>query len=142
MSQPTLILCSVLFVTTIMAFGQDVALRSSYESSVVYWKNNKLIQNGKKFKLKDFKSELQRFPDPMREYNAYKKQMNQGWLFYGLALASATSGLLVENQVYRCISGGVALGLLIPTIVKLSKGSNHLSKSLWYYNRDILLDSN
>ena len=135
----------LLFFYSIQAlFGQKLSgesIKERYEQQTVFWQGNKLMFQGQKLKLNQFKSELLRYEDSRMEFDLYKKHDRNGWIWYGVAVGGIIASVAWRDDTASGISLGVSLSALLPSLIHLVKADKHLSKSIWLYNRDALLEN-
>lgn len=135
------LLLAILSLSYTSVFSQSpTELRDKYERETVYWNGNKLMKGDNKVKLKNFKLELLRYEDSRFTYQQYRKHDRQAWLWLGASVGGFIVAAAANDQTNSNIALGVSFGSLIPMIIHMSKGENKLNKSIWYYNRDVLLD--
>jgi hypothetical protein len=83
---------------------------------------------------------IYKFPEADAEYKQYVKKSGNGTLTYILSLGAIIGGatLYEKNEAMASILMGGGVIFLGFTIHLWNKASNHLSKSVWLYNRDVL----
>ncbi len=79
--------CLLLFAFLLsMHFLPGQSLKEKYEKETVYWQGNKLMRDGQKLKVRDFKLELLRYQDSSVEFRWYQKYDRVSWVWYGASV--------------------------------------------------------
>ena len=130
-----------LLITTIsvmFSLHLSAQLKTAYDTTAVYFRANKLIQNEQAYSVRKFKPELMKYYDSAFELHKYTVRQRRANQLYGGALLMAISAIAVhESPISEGLSfvSGFALGSGIAFNLHARK---HLQKSVWYYNRDKL----
>lgn len=125
------------------ASGQNrdsIAIRRYYEENSILWLGqSKYEKNNQIYPVQNLKNEFTAYRDASAEFKKYQKTNR------GVGAAIITSTLLLttsfivkdRNVKIACAAGSVvAISVAIPLGYKSIK---QLTRSIWYYNRDILL---
>lgn len=101
-----------------------------------------IIKSNQSIPRKKFQSEFLRFDESAYDYKQYKKNKKIGFLTFFSGVAAYTVGALVLEN-----SQGSGIGLMVAgftsylfSIDKFVKSGNHLSRSVWHYNQNILME--
>lgn len=123
------------------AQNQDsVAIRKYYEENAILWLGgSRYYKHNQSFPLKSLKTEMKFSPAAMVELDQFRRSRTYSTI--GLV---ATGGLLVSSFLVKnrhtkttlLVGSAVTLSISIPFTIKKQ---SHLSRAIWYYNRDILL---
>ena len=132
-----------LCLSILTASGQNVdsvAIRRYYaENSILWLGRYKYEKNNQLYPVSRLKIEFAPYRDASTEYNQYLKTNRA---VAGVFLLS--SALIITSFVAkdRNVKIGCAVGSLVAVTVAIPlsyKGIRQLTRSIWYYNRDILL---
>lgn len=136
-----LIFFLLLFRSQSSAQNQDsVAIKKYYEENAILWLGgSRYYKNSQSFPLRSLKGELKFSPAARVEFDQFRR--NRTYSTIGLV---ATGGLLVSSLLVKnrhtkttlLVGSAVTLSISIPFTIKKQ---SHLSRAIWYYNRDILL---
>lgn len=131
---------------SINAFSQN-DFKGKYESKTVYLQSRlfgslKVVNSNQSIPRKEFQSEFLRFDESAYEYKQYKKSRNLGiWTFLAGVAVYTTGVLVVENDTNAGIGLMTAgFGIYFISAGNFVSSGNHLSKSVWYYNQNVLME--
>ena len=134
-----LIYCADAF--TLQAQNKDsVAIRRYYEENAILWTGSqKYYKNNQAYPIKNLKQEITFSKEASWEYAQFRKNNNAAVIGLIVTEALLISFILVKN---RNVQWGLLAGSVVGfafTLPLANKARTHLSRSIWAYNRDILL---
>ena len=129
-----------------MLFSQPIFSQTTlekYEQESIYLTSGGFVKGGKKhsalFTYRGLKKAMKGSLPARAEYQRYSEK--RGWAI-GLSLAGLTSVIVAAGVNDLQVQRGMLLGGLGATIASIPlsvRSANHLQKSVWMYNRDLLL---
>ncbi len=139
---PRNILLLLTCLIIIFQVSAQQGLKERYETKTVYPQSRFFQSKNGLIPPREFKAMLLKFDDSKWQFDEYKKDQKTGIWMGVLSL-----GVMVTGGAFLEENNGLGIGLFagawIPyflSISKLSQARNHYNKSIWYYNRDILLE--
>ena len=139
----TLTTLLLLCLSTLPSLAQNkdsVAIRRYYEENAILWLGNyKYSKNNQSYPVKNLKEEFKFSRDASAEFVQYRK--NNGAT---ITLIAVSGGLLVsailakDNRLKAGLLAGSVLSATISIPISF-KAVKQLNRSVWFYNRDILL---
>ena len=130
-----------LFFGPILNAQQDKFLET-YNRETIMGGVPPFMRDDKKINFKDVRPLLLKFNDSSAEFLAYKKKSTIANVL--MIPAAILCGVLVSREDndlnYPLALGCIGFGVTA-SIIK-SQSNRHLQKSIWLYNRDILMESN
>lgn len=120
------------------------SLVKKYEKESIYLTSGGYVKGGEKhriiFSYRSMKKAMKGSLPARAEYQRYSEK--RGWAvglsMVGLASVIAALGVEENVQLQRGLLLG-GLGVSIASVPLSVKSTNHLQKSVWLYNRDLLL---
>lgn len=129
-----------LLLLKLHSYSQDTSCVKKFEQRTLYQYRNGYEINGQKLKHRQLKTSLNKFNDASAEYNSFHKKtvvsgiLSLGSLIMeGIGAAIAKNNKGVANGLF--ISGLAALAISLPISIS---ARNHLQKSVWLYNRNVM----
>ena len=130
-----------LFISSAWSQNRDsIAIRRYYEENSIVWLGRtKYEKNGQLYPLHNLKTEFIPYRDASTEFRNYQKTNRT--VIGAMVLSSALlfTSIVAKDRTlkYVCLAGSfVSITVAVPLSYK---GLRQLSRSIWYYNRDILL---
>jgi uncharacterized membrane protein len=118
----------------------SIAIRRYYEENTIFWMGqNRYYKNNQSYPIKNLKEEFKFSKDASWEYDLYRKSSSKALIGLLATEVLAISSIIVKdrNTKIALLAGSiVTLAISIPLSAKARK---HFHRSIYYYNRDILL---
>jgi hypothetical protein len=127
-------------VISFTAHSQTDSFDETYTNATVYFKGNKLLYQGEKYRFKEFSMEFSKYQQSAEEFDNYLSNRRVGLLLFGLGYASALGSSFIPSS-NPVIEGTLFTAGLATCIVSVSfsiKSQNSLHKAVWNYNKDAL----
>ncbi len=131
-------------VTITSAFCQEKNVGELYTKNVItFYGQNGFMRNNQRLGLSDVKPLLKTFPASELEYKQYHKNRTLSLAFF---IPAAVSGVLYftqydsnNNSTHPAGFGLATIGFLVTATIFDQQAKKHLQKSVYLYNRDILI---
>ncbi|MEQ8304836.1 MAG: hypothetical protein RIB47_15685 [Cyclobacteriaceae bacterium] len=140
----TLSFALLLVGISVNAQSQDsLEFKNYYEQNAILWTGwTKYYKNNQAYPLKDLRKEIVFSTEAQNELALYRR--NRTFLDISMIAAAGllVSSLIVEKQELRI---GLATASIVTATISLPfsfSTSRHLSKAIWFHNRDVLLKVN
>ncbi len=141
--KPTFLVCLFILVCALPSLAQNkdsIAIRRYYEENAILWLGKtQYYKNNRSYPIKNLKEEFKFSKDASWEYAQYRKNSSKAVIGLLVTEGLLISSLLVKdrNTKIGLLAGGiVTLAITIPIS---SNARKHFHRSIYYYNRDILL---
>lgn len=134
------ILLSLLFCSVI-SNAQNLKLEEKYEERTVFLYGNQYMMAGEKLPKRSLPILLSEFPDSRSEYQLSRKWGTIGRIISLISVTLPLYGLYQYRQNNKDILpyGIASIGAAYLSIPFTVKGKKHLHKSVWLYNRNVLV---
>jgi hypothetical protein len=132
----------ILFLAPAFCVAQDENLAKKYEQKTVFLYGSQYMLDGERLPTSGLKIILSKYTDSKDEYISARK-----WTTIGQVLSLASVGMsfysLSQIRTNTRNSRNFFLASIVTTYVSmpfLKKGKKHLQKSVWLYNKNVLVN--
>ncbi len=134
----------IITILSVSATCQDKKIGDLYTKNVItFYGQNGFMRNNQRLVFNEVKPLLKSFPASGLEYKQYHKNRTLSFAFF---IPAVVSGVLYftkrDNNNYNTYPAGygiASIGFLVTTSVFDQQAKKHLQRSVYLYNRDILI---
>jgi len=122
-----------------LGYSQDSCLKK-FEERTIFQFGYHYVINGKPLTIKQLRSELNKYNDAAAEYDLFHRKAKLSAIMSGGGVLMELIAIAVyENN--HSLSKGLMIGAGVSLVTSLPisiAGRNHLQKSIWLYNKNVM----